>query len=144
MRGSVSVLAAVLVSIPGGIAGSGPRRVALGERFVLEIGDSVEVASELLQIGLENVTADSRCPKGEQCIREGEATVQLWLRKAGEAKETRELRSSSRDEGGSIYLGDEVKLLRLDPYPVSGRAIERGDYRATLEVTHGSADTPDR
>lgn len=41
------------------------------------------------------------------------------------------------------YLSYEVKLLRLDPYPVSGRTIARKDYLATLEVTRGSSPSSD-
>jgi hypothetical protein len=113
--------------------------VALGESFELKIRESATIESDALQIGFEGVSSDSRCPQGEQCIREGAATVRVWLQKAGEPKQTRDLSTSSADEGASPYLGYEVKLLRLDPHPISGKALERGDYRATLEVTRGSS-----
>ncbi len=122
-----------------------PGIVALGEAFRLKVGESVGIA-EVLQVGFDDVSADSRCPKGEQCLREGEATVRVSLREAAAPKEIGELHISSQDEGALTWRGYEVKLLRLDPYPISGKAIPRGDYVATLEVTRGTSTSaaPDR
>ncbi len=122
-----------------------PGIVALGEAFRLKVGESVRIA-KVLQVGFDDVSADSRCPKGEQCLREGEATVRVSLREAAAPKEIGELHISSQDEGALTWRGYEVKLLRLDPYPISGKAIPRGDYVATLEVTRGTSTSaaPDR
>jgi hypothetical protein len=35
--------------------------------------------------------------------------------------------------------GFAVRLLRLEPYPVTGRTIDLERYRATLEVERGEA-----
>jgi len=132
------VLAATLASVRGGAA-SKPTGVALGEGFELKIDDTARVESEELELGFAAVPSDSRCPKGERCIHEGDATVHIWLQKGEEPKQTLELHTSSRDEGVASNLGYEVRLLRLDPYPVSGKSIARGDYLATLEVSGESS-----
>lgn len=143
MRCSVSVFVATLASIAGSVAGpSQPESVALGERFNLKVGESAQIEAEALQIGFEDVSADSRCPKGERCIWEGDATVRVWLQKAPGPKKTHELHTSSKERGAVSYLCYGVNLLRLDPYPVSGRVIEQRDYLAMLEVTRGSSAPP--
>ncbi len=140
---SVSRVSIALAFLLGSAAARAePRTVALGESFRLKVGESVTIEAEVLEIGFEDVSADSRCPKGEQCIREGKATVRVWMRKAAAPKQTSDLDISSQDEGASTHLGYEVKLLRLDPHPIAGKAIQRQDYLATLEVTRGAATSP--
>jgi len=135
---------ATLASVTSVAGFSEPKGVALGESFQLRVGESARIEAESLLLGFEEVSGDSRCPKGEQCIWEGDATVRVWLRKATEAKERRELHTAPNEEGEPSYLGYEVKLIRLDPYPISGKTIEQGDYQATLEVTRGSSSAPER
>jgi hypothetical protein len=133
MRRSGSVLA-LLAWVAGSAAiASEPKVVALGRKFSLRVGESAQVEGEGLEIGFESVVADSRCPKGEQCIREGEATIRVWLRKAPGARETQELHVSSED-GSLSGQGYELRALRLDPYPISGKATEASAYSASLEV----------
>lgn len=145
MRHAVLALGVVLASAVGRIGGSSePDRVTLGDSFVLRIGESSRIEAEALQIGFEDVAADSRCPKGERCIWEGDATVRVWLQRDPQPKEVCELHTSSKSDGAASALSYEVRLLRLDPHPISGRTIARKDYRATFEVTRGSSAAPDR
>lgn len=140
MRGTVLVLAATMASAACAVAGpSQPKGAALGESFELKIGESAEIEAEALLIGFEAVSADSRCPKGVQCIWEGDATVRVWLQKGSDTRETHELHTSPKGETAVSYRDYELSLLRLDPYPVSGRTIEQRDYRATFEVIRGSS-----
>lgn len=139
MRCSVSVFVATLTLASGvSVLGSSePKRVALGEGFQLKVGESAQIEAEALQIGFEGVAGDSRCPKGEQCIWEGDATVRVWLQKASETKATHELHTAAKEPSEVSYLGYQVKLQRLDPYPISGKTIQQADYHATFEVTRG-------
>lgn len=140
MKRSVSVFVATLASVAAGIVSpSEPKSVALGESFTLKVGESARVEAESLKIGFEGVSADSRCPKGERCLSEGDATVRVWLQKASGPRETHELHTSSKAQSEESYLSYGVNLLRLDPYPVTGRVIAPGDYLVTLEVTRGSS-----
>jgi len=145
VRCSVSTFVATAALVAACVAGpSQPGRVALGQSFTLRVGESAQIEAEALRIGFENVSADSRCPKGEQCISEGDATVRVWLQKAPAPKETRELHTSPKEQGAVSDLSYDVRLLRLDPYPVTGRTIAQGDYVATLALTRGSSAAPDR
>jgi hypothetical protein len=143
MRHSFSAAMVAMVAVVVGVAGAfgdaEPRKAALGERFDLAVGESARIEAERLQIGVEDVAADSRCPEGDRCVWEGDATVVVWLQKATAAKEQGELHTAQKEQGAVSYQGYEVRLLRLRPYPVSGRAIQQHEYRAAIEVTRGSS-----
>ena len=87
-----------------------------------------------LQLGFDQVTADSRCPRGVQCIVAGEATVRFWLAKPSGARDTREVKTTA---SGSevVYDAYRIKLVTLDPYPASGTTIRPSDYVAAWLVT---------
>ncbi len=145
MRGAVSVIVAIHALLACSVASpSQPEGIALGTSFGLGVGEVARIDSEGLQIGVAGVPADSRCPRGEQCVWEGDATVSVWMQKAPGPRETLELHTSSKGPASASYLTYEVRLVRLDPYPVAGKAIPQGDYVATLEVNRGSSGAPDR
>lgn len=115
------------------------RKVALAERFSLRVGESALVESEALGLGFLGVPTDSRCPKGESCIWEGDATVRVWVQRASEARELRELHTSARGPAAASFEGWSIRLVALDPYPVTGRTVRQADYVATLQVTRESS-----
>ena len=115
------------------------KTAASGESFTLRVGESATIEGAALQVGFLEVAGDSRCPKGERCVWEGDAIVRVWLQSEAGARQTRELHTASREQdsaGGSAY---DVRLLRLDPQPVAGKPIEQRDYVATLQVARASA-----
>jgi hypothetical protein len=111
------------------------------ETIRLRVGESAFAGHRTLALGFEAVTADSRCAKGVVCIWEGDATVRLWLQHGSDAREVRELHTSTRAPDAADYAGWNIHLLRLDPAPVAERSIAQGDYIATLQVSHGGATT---
>jgi hypothetical protein len=115
------------------------RRAALGESFPLRVGESAFIEAEALRIGFGSVPADSRCPKGETCIWEGDATVRIWVERGSGEKGMLDLHTSARGGRAAGWEDWSIRLLSLDPYPISGRTIRTEDYVATLEVTRGSA-----
>lgn len=80
------------------------------------------------------VAGDSRCPKGEQCVWEGDAIVRISLRRGPEPPEKQDLHTSSREPDAQAGGGYATRLVRLDPQPVTGRPIPQADYLATLQV----------
>jgi hypothetical protein len=111
---------------------STPPRVParLGEEVALAPGQTAEVEGERLAVVFLRVAEDSRCPRDVQCVRAGEARVEL------------ELRVDDRVEGvllatpvepRSAALGPyRVHLVRLDPLPTRAGPPER--YTATLRI----------
>ena len=134
----IAVVLALAASFDGSQGAKHPQAVHLGESFVLRAGDSARVEAEKLEITFDTVASDSRCPKGAQCIVEGDAVVRITAGK-GKARTTHDLHTSERAGQDATVDGFAIVLVRLDPYPVEGRKIEPGDYEATLQVTRGSS-----
>lgn len=105
-----------------------------GTAFQLKPGQVAALRDGRLRLGFDAVTGDSRCPKGEKCVWAGDATLRLWIEPRGGAREMRELHTSPRGAQALPVLGQELRLLALDPYPVSGKAIAPADYVATLSL----------
>jgi hypothetical protein len=116
-----------------GVAGP----AALEDSFQLSVGRSTVVDGIALEIGFQAVTSDSRCPKGEVCIWEGDATVCIWVQPAAGTKEELVLHTSSSGRSSADYGNWSIRLMGLDPYPVTGHTIPQSDYVVTLRVTSG-------
>ena len=116
----------------------------LGTEFSLRTAESAVSADGLWRIGFDGVTGDSRCPRGEQCVWAGDATVRVWAQRGTEPKQVRELHTASGALQVVALRGHELRLLGLDPYPVSGKPIVSGDYLATLSLSRASTIAPER
>ncbi|MDC8770229.1 hypothetical protein [Roseateles albus] len=131
-----------------------PAQIELGTQFSLKAGDFAQMGEALkgtavldragLRIGFEGVSADSRCPKGEQCIWAGDATVRVWLQQGTGPKELRELNAAEGLAQTAYAYGYALRLLSLAPYPVSGKAIAASDYVLTLKLWRGEPANTER
>ncbi|MDA1239724.1 MAG: hypothetical protein O2798_02655 [Chloroflexi bacterium] len=96
-------------------------------------GDSVTLADGRT-IGFIEVLEDSRCPSDVTCIWMGLAVIVVDVTPAGGTSERFEFSLGTDDPttvtGGAL---DQV-TLGLDPYPVSTRPIEPGEYRLTVRI----------
>ncbi len=111
---------------------------AAGREFSLRAGESANTEAGGLRVGFDGVSADSRCPKGERCVWAGDAVVQVWLQRGAEPRERLELHAAPGNGQAAQAMGHELRLVRLDPYPVSGRPIAQRDYVATLTLVRSS------
>jgi hypothetical protein len=141
---AANVLASVAWTACSASGPAPPPAVELGRSFSLRVGESVQTRDARLRVGVEAVLADSRCPKGEQCVWAGDATARVWVQNAAGARETRELHTAANAAQSARVAGHELHLLRLDPVPVSGRALVPGDYVLTLELRRGTAAALER
>ncbi|MBC7938212.1 MAG: hypothetical protein H7Z19_00370 [Chitinophagaceae bacterium] len=110
-----------------------------GKTFSLRAGESVDAGDGDLRVGFEGVYADSRCPKREQCVRAGEATATVWFQRGSGPRQSRELRTAPGAAPAASAFDHVLRLMRLDPYPITGRQLAPGDYVATLTLSRGSA-----
>ncbi len=101
--------------------------VGLNERFTLAPGETAAVADTSLRVRFVRVSNDSRCPADVVCIQGGDAIVHILV--DGGAYE---LHTGDAAQASITHDGVQVDLVELQPYPFSSRAIEPGDYRATL------------
>jgi hypothetical protein len=134
-----SRLALVLLAASGGCANApaAGTRVAPDEEFRLSVGQSADLQGQALAISFEGVESDSRCPKGEACVWEGDAAVRVMIT-SGSRSEERVLHTSAK--GGpkaAGYEGWTVELVALEPPPVKGRNTAP-EYVATLRLTRGA------
>lgn len=128
-----AALAASLAWTACSLAGPGaPVPIELGKPFSLRPGESARVDGGALRIGFVGVVADSRCPKGAQCVWAGDATVQIWVQQGAGPRESHALHTATGAAQVARVPGHELRLLRLDPYPVSGRPIAAQEPQATL------------
>jgi hypothetical protein len=108
--------------------------VQANQPFTLKQGASAQWSAGGLRVGLEAVTADSRCATGTQCVWAGDATVRVWVQRTAGAKDVRELHTAAQ-AAHTVVIGDlELTLVALDPQPVAGQVIDKGAYTATLLV----------
>ena len=110
--------------------------------FSIGFGKSTTVKSLDLKIGFQDVLADSRCPTDAMCKWEGRADIRLWLLPSN--SDTVFIQSSifgfiDRDDSTRHLaidtIGFRIKLLQLDPYPISELLIQKDAYIALLEIS---------
>ena len=124
-----------------GAAPPGAVPPSTGAEIQLQAGQSTRVVAASFKIAFTGVAADSRCAKGETCIWEGSATVQLTVTSAAGAQDL-ELHTAARSGPRAAAYGEWViRLVALEPIPVAGREIVRDAYVATLRVERGAADS---
>lgn len=110
------------------------QKFVAGQSFSLRAGAHAVSADGQLHIGFEGVTADSRCPKGAQCVWAGEATAGFSVRLGPAAPRFIELNTTAGPRQSARVLGHELRLLRLDPYPIAGKVFAPETYSATLTI----------
>lgn len=110
-----------------------PVRAAVGDTVRLTPGGSAHLGDAGLRISFEGITADSRCPRGVECVWSGDAVARLALASAGTGVTTVELHThlEPRTAMRGAYA---IELLAVEPYPEHGRPVRREDYVAVLRV----------
>lgn len=107
---------------------------ALGDSFILRVGQSAVVSGTSLHLRFEEVLEDSRCPSDVACVWAGNARVRLLV-----AEEQDELipihLNTGLDPSAVSTLGYEIRLEELQPAPTTTTTVPPGDYMATLRVT---------
>ena len=108
--------------------------VSLNQEFDVKIGQEVTIKGEGLKIGFASVAEDSRCPEGVNCIWAGNAKIALSLQK-GKSKPAPVALNTGVEPGRHSYMGYEVKLVGVRPYPKANTTTDKKSYVATLIVS---------
>lgn len=111
---------------PGAIAGvtGQPTKVGMGQAASFDGGR--------FELGLVEVTEDSRCPADVVCIQAGTGKLRSWVRTSSGRRDT-ELRTDTRSP--VPFDGYAVQVTALEPYPYSNIRIDASQYVATVIVT---------
>lgn len=104
--------------------------VLFGNEFQLKIGQSTQVKSENLEIKLESIVEESRCPTDLNCPRKGRVTFSIALSKDGKLLE--------RADISSKYGENISEPLKIDKYSLEMIKITPEDY-----ITHKVPKPPD-
>ena len=120
---------------PGVRASAEPR---LGEQLSLKFGEVVRFDDEGLMVGFLDIKEDSRCPSDVTCIQAGRVTIFMDVaHDASRLLSGVELTLEGADPSGgqAEFQGFTIRLLALEPYPVSTVRADRRDYTAIIVVT---------
>lgn len=146
MNGAAVMALCALIGAAGS-SGADPvpaQAIEPGMRFSLQVGAAVRALQGGLRIEFEGVSADSRCPKGEQCVWAGDATLRVWLQSGAGPRELRELHTAAGARSTLQLPGHELRLLGLAPDAITGKTIARQDYVATLLLSRSASEAPER
>ena len=133
-------VAAMLALVPGSTCRKADVRGDMEVPITLRRGQWVRFAGRPLEVNFLRVLEDSRCPKNAVCVRNGDAVIQLLGKSAEGGFDTFQARlpgnTSPTDTtvAWDIWSGYRFRLLRLEPYPEAGVAVDSTAYVATLLV----------
>lgn len=116
-----------------GQSSSCEKNSVLNKEFSIKYGQTIDVKEEKLKIKFVSVLEDSRCPRGEQCIRAGSVSVKLEVTKTNSKSISITLNTTGESQE-VISQGLGIKLVDLQPYPKSGVNIKNDDYVVTLKL----------
>ena len=103
----------------------------VGQAFDIKIGEKVSVGE--LELTLQKVTSDSRCPIDVVCVWSGDAEVAVKLEQGSHAAFAS--LHTSVDPKKTEWNGYTISLVSLAPSKRSTEEIDPADYRARLLVS---------
>lgn len=109
----------------------------LGEEFEIGSNQTVSLPQENIVIRLVNVT-DSRCPSDVTCIWAGQTSVDLDIQKNRHAYPLSLVSLGGKSLAVKSFDHYVVQLIKVDPYPISGKTISFSDYIVTLRILNKS------
>ena len=134
-----AAVAAALLLAACASAGSGGgtrlpvERARLGENFRLALKQTAVIEGEPLTVRFASVVADSRCPAGVQCVRAGEARLEISIHRAGLQPAIDTLATAPPLPMQASAGPYEVAVVGLAPEPRQDTPAPA--YVATLRVT---------
>jgi hypothetical protein len=113
----------------------GTQLVFLNVPFTLAPGQTARIESEGMDIRFVDVTGDSRCPQGVECIWAGQVSCAVEITKNNILNQI----TLTDSAGSGASTGQDFQnyqiLFSVTPSPVAGKTITKSDYRLTLTVS---------
>lgn len=101
----------------------------LNESFELALGQTKKLKDGTFMLTFAEVTQDSRCPDGVNCVRAGEIIFNL-----SSDSNTLSVTKKAKQEGKALIGGYEVVIAEAMPYPQSGVPKDPNAYVLRLMV----------
>jgi hypothetical protein len=127
----LAILSLALFIVP---SCSAKQEVVLGQEFQLRPGDEAVISGENTSVKFIEVTEDSRCPKGANCIWEGRVVCLLEITQNGEKSEYSIIETGANEQAERTLSGYRF-TFNVTPYPELEKKIHDGDYRLILKMT---------
>ena len=131
---SLLTLSLLLLTMSLSCATTGDITASLGQEFTLPVGQKVVIEGEELTIKFLEVTGDSRCPTGVECIWAGEAQCRLRFTYVGSLAEMVIIQPGGGGTARDYFIQYKIDF-KLEPYPQEGQQIAPSDYRLVMTVT---------
>lgn len=114
----------------------GQKVIILNQEFTLAFQEVGELKDGAFKISLEEIREDSRCPSDVQCIWAGQAKVLLHFTERDKPTDNVELiLGVDNPELATKVIGAyTIRLLEVNPYPLSTREVSPSDYSVKLEI----------
>ena len=101
-------------------------------RVVLAPGEVHRVRGTDPTLTFVRIVADSRCPTGLTCIREGDAIIRIRIDEPGKPPSTYALHTSGPTGHEIVHGNVRVTLVDVKPFPSADRPTRPDEYRVTL------------
>ncbi len=103
--------------------------------FEMSFGSAAALENDDLKLTFSAIPEDSRCPKGVNCIREGDVKITLVALCEGEEKQLTYTRAASQTGNVSMsFKNFKIHLMDVQPYPEKDKQIQKNDYKIKLVV----------
>ena len=107
---------------------------ALKSPFVLSIDEKATIDSELI-ITLLGIEEDSRCPIDVTCVWEGSVKAEINLVNGQTNLGNHIIPLAVKDASAQTFEGYFIKMMEVEPYPVSSTPIKPSEYMVTFLVS---------
>ena len=105
--------------------------ITFGEREALSPGSGLKVAKHSATLLFKEVVSDSRCPRGVNCIRQGEAKVLVLV---DGREQTILIEANPKKVAAVNFAGGAFRITDLTPYPDANLRPKAEDRRLVVEV----------
>jgi hypothetical protein len=130
----VMLTVSLLLLAAGLSCSNGKITAALGQEFTIPAGQTAAISGEDLSLQFIEVTADSRCPKGAECIWAGEAKCRMRVTYQGSVSEMILTLSAGTINPPDLFNKYALEF-QLEPYPELGKKISDSDYELLMTIT---------
>jgi hypothetical protein len=132
--GSALLSVLLIVLATPGVHYSGKKKVPLDNEFRIRVGEKAVIGKEKLTVTFVSVVEDSRCPRGVNCVWQGNAKISIEIKVKGNKPATVDLNTTLAPREADSQ-GYRISLVELTPQPRESEPNNPADYRAALKVT---------
>jgi hypothetical protein len=106
-------------------------KINIGESFIRKVGDKVRIESNF-SFSISSVN-DYRCPRDLICVWSGDVDISLRFHQ-GLSNTDKVLSLYTNGKNPIEVNGYTIKLLSVDPLPISDKTTPQEDFRITMMV----------